>query len=124
MLAVAEDAAHERLPETPSKAPVWRNGAPLSTPNRDSTVVVIRAIRALDSLPLSDTRVIFGTASNLVRAVPTDESGYTAVHLPAGRTPVLAPRIGHKRLTDTVTVRGGFADTLWLGLGTDKICFT
>ena len=43
---------HGGVPETPSKAPVWRNGAPLSTTNGESALVVIRAVRALDSLPL------------------------------------------------------------------------
>jgi hypothetical protein len=115
---------HGGIPETPGKAPVWRRGAPLATLRRDSALIVVQIVRAPDSLPLSEAHVIFGTAPDLVRAPATDVHGYTVVHLAAGRAPMLALRIGHKRLTDTITVRGGSADTLWLGLGTEKICFT
>jgi hypothetical protein len=115
---------HGGIPETLGKTPIWHRGAPLVDTRGGSAPVVVRVLRGLDSLPLSDARVIFGAASKLVRALPTDSNGYAMVYLPAGRTPVLALRLGHKRLTDTVTVRGGFADTLWLRLGTEKICFT
>jgi hypothetical protein len=115
---------HGGMPETPGKPPVWHRGAPLSTAHGDSALVVVHIVRGLDSLPLNDAHVVFGAAPNLIRARPTDASGYTVVHILPGGSPLVAVRVGHKRLTDTVTIRRGFADTLWLGLGTEKICFT
>jgi hypothetical protein len=114
---------HGGMPETANQAPIWRAGARLATSQAESAFVIIHVVRALDTLSLSDASIAFATAGTPMRAVRTDESGRAAVHLKAGRLSLTVAHMGNKRYIDTVTVRGGFADTLRIGLGTERICF-
>jgi hypothetical protein len=82
----------------------------------------VLVVRALDGLPLEGAMVDLDTPGTL-RTMVTDVTGHVIVRVRTGRVPILARRMGYKRYVDTITVRGGFADTLRLGLGTDKICF-
>jgi len=115
---------HGGIPETPRNPPVWRRGASVGTSDSSSALVVVQVVRALDGSPVEQARVVFGGAGT-VRAVSveTDANGYATARTATGSVPVVAYRIGFRRYSDTVIVRGAFADTLRLGLGSDRICF-
>ena len=113
---------HGGMPESPRDRPVWQNGARLEASDSGSAPIVMLVVRALDGLPLEGAMVDLDTPGTF-RTVVTDVSGHVTARVRTGRVPILARRMGYKRYVDTITVRGGFADTVRLGLGTDKICF-
>jgi hypothetical protein len=112
---------HGGIPESPRNPPVWRTGGRLTVVDSSSAPIIVLVVRALDGSPVEGALVNLGPAP--VRTIVTDPSGHAAARVPPGRVPVRVLRVGYQPYGDTVTVRGGFADTLRLGLGPDRVCF-
>jgi hypothetical protein len=84
--------------------------------------VILFVVSARDSTPVSEARIFLGPIEPRSQAL-TDAAGYARLRVVPGRFPVTVFRVGFQRYTDTVSVRGGHADTLQLALGTERICF-
>jgi len=113
---------HGGQPETPRTRPEWRTGAPLVGGETTSALVIVQVVSARDTTPVETARVVLGAPTVGSTAI-TDNGGHATLHVLSGKLPVLVYRIGYQRYADTVNVRGGFADTLRLGMGNDRICF-
>lgn len=115
---------HGGIPATPPAPPLWQRGAALGPNFSDSaSLVVLHVVSARDGTPVEEARVLFGPSTSVPRQAVTNATGYATARLTPGRMPLRVFRLGFQRYADTVTVRRGYADTLQLGLGTERICY-
>lgn len=113
---------HGGVAASPSRPPRWQRGAELGATSDSSAQVILYVVSARDSTPVAEARIFLGPMEPRSQAV-TDATGYARLRVVPGRIPVTVFRVGFQRYTDTVSVRGGHADTLQLALGTERICF-
>ena len=103
---------------------MWRRGAALGPNLSDSaSLVVIHVVSARDGTPVEEARVLLGPSTSVPSQAVTGANGYAVARVTPGRVPLRVFRLGFQRYADTVTVRAGYADTLQLGLGTERICY-
>lgn len=115
---------HGGIAATPPAPPLWRRGAALGPNFSDSaSLVIVHVVSARDGTPVAVARVLFGPSSSVPRQAVTDATGYAVARVSAGHVPLRVVRLGFQTYADTVTVRGGYADTLLLGLGIERICY-
>jgi len=115
---------HGGIAATPPAPPQWRPGAALGPNFSDSaSLVILHVVSARDGTPVEEAYVLLGPSTSVPRQAVTRATGYAVARVTPGRLPLRVFRLGFQRYADTVTVRGGYADTLQLGLGTELICF-
>jgi hypothetical protein len=113
------------MPAVPPTPPRWHRAATLSAGFADSVaVVIVQVISARDSTPVENAQILLGPRSPVPHQALSDSAGHAVLRVPSGRVSVLVHALGFPAYSDTVTVRAGYADTLRLGLGRDRVCFT
>lgn len=115
---------HGGIAATPPAPPLWRRGAALGPNSSDSvSLVILQVVSARDGAPVEEARVLLGPSTSVSRQAVTRVTGYAVARVTPGRMQVRVFRLGFQRYADTVTIRGGYADTLQLGLGIERICY-
>ena len=130
--AIHNDPAALRLP--PRRSVVWGRGPELIGHTDSTRLVVSVAARSGEALeaavsiftaakPGDRTRLFVSrgdTAS--LRAFTTDASGRAVAQLRAGRYAVRTVRVGYVERADTIQLRGGFTDTLFVDMRRAPYC--
>lgn len=115
---------HGGIAATPPAPPLWRRGAALGPSFADSaSLVILYVVSARDGMPVEEARVLLGPSTSVPRQAVTRTTGYAVARVSSGRVPLRVFRLGFQPYADTVTIRGGYADTLQLGLGIERICY-
>ncbi len=116
---------HGGSPAVPPAAPTWRRGTALGVASADSAaLVILYVVSARDTTPVEDASVLLGPSGPVPRQAISDATGHAIARVAPGRMPVIVHRVGFLAYSDTVTIRAGSADTLRLGLGSARICFS
>ncbi len=86
--------------------------------------LVVRVDSSLSRRPVPDAIVaVYDTSRVEPQLRRADRSGGAVIRpVRAGAVPLRVSRLGHSIWRDTVLVRGGFQDTLRLGLGVPRLC--
>jgi hypothetical protein len=116
---------HGGIPATPDAPPRWF----LATTS-DSALVAQRLGRVLvfvdsgtSAVSIRDASVVLNAERGWVSGMRLDATR-SRFDAKAGRYRMLVRQMLYDRWSDSVTIREGYADTLRVGLGRPKICFT
>ena len=115
---------HGGQEETKAIPARWRRDMRVGPDTGRAALLSFPVFSAASTQPVSDAIIFVGPPSPAALRLMTDDNGGATVLVSRGTYPLTVYRVSFKKYFDTVTVRAGFADTLLIGLGTDKICFT
>ena len=102
----------------------WQRGTRIGPDTGRVVSIAFQVFSAANNQPVSGATIFVGPPSPAGLQLMTDDNGVANARVSAGTYPLTVYRLSFRKYVDTVTVRAGFADTLLVGLGTDRICFT
>lgn len=86
--------------------------------------LVVRTYSSVDTQPIPDVSLALRSTFPMRIAAQTDDAGSATLELSAGRHELTARHVGFATRSDSVEVRLGRRDSVFLGLGKPPFCLT